>query len=369
VTSVSEALARAAEFVTTAPVLRAEPFGSGHVNATFRLTDEQGRRYLLQLISRHAFPRPDQVMANVRRVTQELAAVVPDPRRRLTLVPTRDGAWWLDAAGECWRVYQFIEDSTELPAPLTVGEVEAGGRALGEFLVQVAQIPAGDLFVTIEGFHDEPRYVARLRHAAERDVAGRAGAVRDEIERALSYEAVSHDVDDTAMPQRVTHNDAKMANILFDAATHEPLCVVDLDTVQPGLAVQDFGDGIRSGAATAAEDDPDVAAVSLSLPLFEGFARGYLGACGDLLEPAEIAHLRHGARLAALETSLRFLTDYLAGDVYFRIDHPTHNLDRARNQLALLADIDRHWDELGRIVDRIGRDLGLTRETGRPGRI
>jgi len=351
-----DALAWASQFATEFPPVSAERFGSGHVNDTYLVTDSVGGRNVLQRIGRQAFRHPEQVMANIVLVTGAMASKVPDPRRRLTLVPAKNGSWWaMSAEGDCWRMYRHIADSVELTPPITPGEFSAVGRAFGDFLVQVAAVPAAELYVTIPAFHDEPRYIGRLRAVASADPCGLAGAVQDDIARVLAYEAVSHDLDDAGLPLRVTHNDAKVANVLFDAATREPLCVVDLDTVQPGYSVNDFGDIVRSGAAMAPEDETDLSLVGFSPELFEACLEGYLAACGDILEPSEIAHLCDGARLMTLETSARFLTDHIEGDVFYHVGYPGQNLDRARNQAHLLADIDRHWQWMNQTVARITR--------------
>jgi len=348
-----QALQRARAFATGAPVVSAARYGSGHVNDTFKVTDRAGRQYVLQRINTTAFHHPEQVMDNIVRVTKAVAEQVADPRRRLALVPALDGSWWIGDGQQCWRMYDFIDGSGELESPLGEDELFLAGRAFGEFMVQVAVIPAEQLHVTIEAYHDEPRYIARLKAAVAADALGRAGAVRDEISRALAFEGISHDFDGTDMPLRVTHNDAKVSNVLFDAATRQPLCVVDLDTVQPGYAVNDFGDAIRSGATTAPEDEADLARVRFDIGLFAAFTRGYLEACGAVLLPSEIKNLRQGARLMTLETTLRFLTDYIEGDVYYHIDREGQNLDRARNQLTLLEDIQRNWDAMGRVLETI----------------
>ncbi|MCL2315965.1 MAG: aminoglycoside phosphotransferase family protein [Actinomycetia bacterium] len=345
----------AAAFALPGPVADAPPYGGGHVNRTYRVTCAGGERFVLQRINRRAFAVPEHVMENIVTVTRHLASRTTDPRASLRLVPTHDGSWWhTDAAGEVWRCYAFIEGSTELSSPLTPDKFRLVGHAFGRFLVDLDDLPVEGLHTTIPHYHDEPRYLARLRAAIAADPCGRVAEVGPEIARALSYEAASHDFDEPGlMPIRATHNDAKVSNLLVDATTGEALAVVDLDTVQPGYAVCDFGDAIRSGATTAPEDEPDPAKVRFVPDLFEAFAEGYLGACGDVLQPSEIAHLRHGARIMTLETTLRFLLDYLEGDVYYAIDHPTQNLDRARNQGALLDDLNAHWDDMGRIIDRL----------------
>ena len=342
----------AAGFATPHPVALAEPFGGGHVNKTFLVTDEAGGRYILQSVNAKAFSNPSDVMDNIVKVTTLIGRQVSDPRRRLTLVPTRDGGWWLGGpVGQCWRMYQYVDNTTELTPPVTEAEFAAVGKAFGEFLVQVSAIPGDQLHVTIEAFHDEPRYVAKLKRAVAADPVGRVHEMGAEIERALAFETISHDFDGTAMPLRVTHNDAKVSNVLFDANTREPLCVVDLDTVQPGYAVNDFGDAIRSGATSVSENEPDFGLVRFLPELFVAFTRGYLGACGAVLDESELASLARGARLMTLETTLRFLTDYIEGDVYYKISYETQNRDRARNQLALLEDMQQQWSLMNQLVE------------------
>ena len=347
----NSALEWARQFATAAPPVSATPFGSGHVNQTFQIEDALGRRYVLQSVNTRAFHQTPQIMENIVKVTKALALQVADPRRRLALVPAITGQWFLGGPDECWRMYDFIEGSSELTPPVTPDEFAAVGAAFGEFLVQVSVIPASEMNCPIPHFHDEPRYFRRLKAVVAADPMGRAGEMASEIKRTMVFEEISHDFDATTMPLRVTHNDAKMSNVLFDSVTREPLCVVDLDTVQPGYAVNDFGDAIRSGATTAAEDEPDPALVHFDIELFTAFVRGYLGVCKDVLEPTELANLRQGARLMTLETTLRFLTDYIEGDVYYRIDYPAHNRDRARNQLALLEDLQRNWQAMADAIE------------------
>jgi len=345
----TDAIGWARQFATTAAPVVATPFGSGHVNRTYLVVDAEGGRYVLQRVNTGVFTEPARLMENIVRVTTEIARQVGDHRRRLSLVPAKNGAWWL-GGDECWRMYHFIAGSTELTPPVTPAEFAAAGVAFGEFLVQVAAIPATDLHVVIPHFHDEPWYFGRLKSAISADPFGRRNDVASEIERTLGFEELSHDFDATAMPLRVTHNDAKISNVLLDAMTREPLCVVDLDTVQPGYAVNDFGDAIRSGATTVPEDAPDPALVHFDIGLFAAFTRGYLGACCDVLTAPEMANLRQGARLMTLETTVRFLTDYLEGDVYYRTSYATHNRDRARNQLALLEDLQRNWQAMAAVI-------------------
>jgi len=340
----------ARQFATRAAPVSATLFGSGHVNQTYLVVDEAGWRYVLQRLNTSVFRRPDHVMDNIVKVTAALARASNDPRRHLSLVPAKSGEWWL-GGDQCWRMYEFIEGSRELTPPVTPDEFAAVGAAFGEFLVAMSVIPASQIHVTIPHFHDEPRYFRHLKQALAVDPLGRAKDVASEIERALSFEQMGHYFDNTEMPLRVTHNDAKLSNVLFDASTHQPLCVVDLDTVQPGLAVNDFGDAIRSGATCALEDEPDLSLVHFDIGLFTAFTRGYLGACGQVLEACELANLRQGALLMTLETTLRFLIDYIEGDVYYHTSYATHNRDRARNQLALLEDMKSNWQSMADAIE------------------
>jgi Ser/Thr protein kinase RdoA (MazF antagonist) len=334
----------AARFATVGEPVSAERFGGGHVNDTFRVIDNSGRSYLLQRISRRAFKRPREVMENIVAVTAHLAAKSQHPRDHLTLVPARDGAWWVeDDQGDVWRLYDFIAGSMELPLPASPADFKLAGEAFGRFLLALSDLDAAGLHTTIEHYHDEPRWIERLKAVMAADPVGRLASVAAEAARVLAYEPDSHALDDPAgQPLRVTHNDAKLANVLFDTATRTPLCIVDLDTIQPGLAVNDFGDSIRSGACTAGEEEPDWRLVAFSPERFAAYAEGYLSQAGPVLTPAEIAALPTGARLMTLETSVRFLTDHIEGDVYYRIEREGQNLDRARNQLALLDDLTRH---------------------------
>lgn len=340
----------AGQFATSGQIAAVRPYGGGHVNDSYLVSTGTGARYVLQRLNQAAFRRPDQVMENIVAVTQHLVAKANGTRQHLTLVRTNQGNWWhTEHDGEVWRLFEFVPGALEQPGPADMFQV---GQAFGQFLIDLDDLPITSLHTTIADFHNELRYLAKLRATIAADPLGRVAQVGPEIQDALGYEAISHGFDDPdLMPLRVTHNDAKVSNILFDANSGQPLCVIDLDTVQPGWAVNDFGDAIRSGASTAPEDEPDTTKVAFSLELFQAFTRGYLGACGAVLAPSEIVHLRHGAALMTLETSLRFLTDYIEGDIYYRTTRAGQNLDRARNQLTLLADIEANWQSMGTVID------------------
>lgn len=341
------------KFLTKGAALSCEPYGNGHINATYLVkTDEE--QYILQRINHHIFQDVPGLMRNVERVTAFLAEKDPDPRHSLHLVPAKDGAAYVEAEGEFYRMYDFVHDSICLDAPETDEDFYQSAVAFGSFQRQLADFPANELSETIPRFHDTPNRYRALRAAIEKDALGRAASCREEIEFALTREAdaavMMNLLAAGELPLRVTHNDTKLNNVMLDAKTRKPLCVIDLDTVMPGLAANDFGDSIRFGANTGAEDEKDLKKISLSLARYEAFARGFLEACGMALTPKEIETLPWGAKLMTLECGVRFLTDYLEGDTYFRIHRPEHNLDRTRTQFALVADMEKKWTQMCDIV-------------------
>ena len=341
------------KFQTKGAALSCEPYGNGHINATYLVkTDEE--QYILQRINHHIFQDVPGLMRNVERVTAFLAEKDLDPRHSLHLVPAKDGAAYVEAEGEFYRMYDFVHDSICLDAPETDEDFYQSAVAFGSFQRQLADFPANELSETIPRFHDTPNRYRALRAAIEKDALGRAASCREEIEFALTREADAAVMINLLaageLPLRVTHNDTKLNNVMLDAKTRRPLCVIDLDTVMPGLAANDFGDSIRFGANTGAEDEKDLKKISLSLARYEAFARGFLEACGMALTPKEIETLPWGAKLMTLECGVRFLTDYLEGDTYFRIHRPGHNLDRTRTQFALVADMEKKWTQMCDIV-------------------
>lgn len=334
-----------------------ERYGNGHINETYHVKTDTGREYILQLINHHVFRDVPALMENITAVTRHLASRDSRPRHVLTLVPTADGETYAkDADGEYWRLYDFITESLCLDKPETAADFYQSGVAFGTFQNLLADFPADTLHETIPRFHDTPNRYANLHKAIKEDVCGRAANVQSEIERALGWEkdadALMSLYREGTLPLRVTHNDTKLNNVMLDAKTRQALCVIDLDTVMPGFAANDFGDSIRFGAATAAEDETDLSKMTMSLELYETYAKGFLGACGSRLTQTEIGSLPMGAKLMTLECGIRFLTDYLQGDVYFHIRRPGHNLDRCRTQLQLVADMETKWDKMCEIVEK-----------------
>jgi len=342
-------------FALSEEPISAENYGKGHINATYLVTTP-GARYILQRINNSIFTDVDGLMDNIQKVTGYLAERDSDPRHVLRVIPTKCGKPYAMVDGKPWRMYNYIEDNICLQSVENPDDFETAARAFGDFMNRLADFPAATLAETIKRFHDTPNRYTNFKNAINADKAGRLNNVRAEVEFALAREAdaavMVNMVNSGELPLRVTHNDTKLNNILLDAKTREPLCVIDLDTVMPGLAGNDFGDAIRFGASTAAEDEKDLSKVNFSLDLFEYYVRGYLGACRECLTDAEKDTLPMGAKLMTLECGVRFLTDYLEGDVYFHTDYPDHNLDRCRTQFKLVADMESKWSEMAKIIDK-----------------
>lgn len=336
----------------------AEPYGNGHINETYLVTTGE-KRFILQRVNGYVFPKPEDVMDNIERVTAFLKAQIEreggDPAREtLTLVKTHQGkCFTYDREGGLWRMYLFVEDTVSYDLPDTPALFELSGEAFGKFQRQMGGFPADSLHETIHDFHNTPARYRQLEDAIARNEAGRLGSVTAEIEFCRQYEREVHALLDAMeageIPLRVTHNDTKLNNVLLDRQTGRGVCVIDLDTVMPGLAAYDFGDSIRFGAATAAEDERDLSKMSIDLKLFRVYTSGYLKACPGLTDK-EVELLPLGAKIITLELAVRFLTDYLNGDCYFKTDYEEHNLVRARTQMKLVADMERKWSQMQQIV-------------------
>lgn len=352
----------AREFALLGEFLGAEPYGSGHINDTYRLAYQQAGvpvRYILQRINHNIFRNPGALMDNILRVTGHLAAKLngqPDAQRRvLTLVPTRSGGGWhADADGNHWRVYLFIENGRTYDAVESPGQAFQAARAFGDFQGLLADLPAPRLHDTIPDFHHTPTRFEALVAAIEADVAGRAEQCRPEIDFILAREQVTGILLDANLPERVTHNDTKFNNVILDDTTGEGLCVIDLDTVMPGLALYDFGDMVRTTTSPAKEDERDLSKVAMQFPMFEALVRGYLSAAGGFLTSREKELLVFSGKLISLETGIRFLTDFLSGDVYFKVHREGHNLDRCRTQFRLVESIERQEGQMNRLMEQIG---------------
>ena len=337
------------------------PFGNGHINDTFLVTAEGTEdRYILQRINGYVFVKPAEVMENIRHVTDFLRRKITeeggDPRREtMLLIPARNGALFVtDEEGSVWRSFLFVPDTMSPDLPDSPEMLEECGRVFGLFSQRLLDYPADTLYETIAGFHDTPHRMEQLEDAARRNAAGKLDTVEEELrfarERGPETSALLDQYRHGILPLRVTHNDTKVNNILIDRHTGKAVCVVDLDTVMPGLLAYDFGDAIRVGASTAAEDERDLSKVWLDLDKIQAFARGYLRELGPVLEKPEILSLAKGAWMMTFENGIRFLADPLNGDVYFKIHRPDQNLDRARAQFALALEMERNMARMEQIL-------------------
>ena len=341
----------------SAPV-SSERYGCGHINETYLVVTESGRRYILQKISNRAFPDVAGLQENIAAVTAFIHTKTDDPYGALTLIPTDEGKAWLHwGENSDWRVYDFIEGAVCLQKPETAEDFYQSAIAFGTFQQQLAEFPAHTLHETIKNFHNTPDRFRIFKEVLAKDVMGRAKDVQAEIEFALAHEEMGSRLvgllKEGKLPLRVTHNDTKLNNVMLSEAERKPMCVIDLDTTMPGLSAYDFGDSIRFGAATAAEDEKDLSKMEMDLDLFRIFTRGFLTACPGLTEEERKA-LPLGAMTMTLECGVRFLTDYLDGDHYFGIHRPDHNLDRCRTQFKLVRDMETKWDEMMKIVAEEG---------------
>lgn len=341
-----------------------EPLAGGHINESYIVTliDNRGRgRFVLQRLNPGVFRQPERVMENIRRVTAHLAERLRDQgaddvdRRVIPPIPSRDGrAYVLDETGGCWRLCRFIEGSRVHPAVESPQVAHEAGRAFGEFQRLLSDLPGPRLYETIPAFHDTPLRYEALERAVEADPLGRAASANAEIEFARSRRGFANVLRDLhahgAIAERIVHNDAKITNVLFDAGAERAICVVDLDTVMPGLGLYDFGDMVRSMTCPAAEDERDLSRVELREELFEAVARGYSAGAGDLLTPTERKHLVAAGKLITLEQGVRFLTDYLEGDRYYQTRRTGQNLDRCRTQFKLVASIERQQQSVERVA-------------------
>lgn len=339
-------------------------WGNGHINDTFLLIYQIGKmgrlKIILQKMNKVVFPKPVEVMENVMGVTRFLYKKIEeaggDPMREtLNVIPAVDGCpYYQDEDGEYWRAYIYISDARSFDAPETLEDFYESAYSFGKFQSMLSDYPAETLHETIEKFHDTRNRFANFKKALEADIMGRAAEVQEEIQFVLDREAdagVFVDmIEKKELPLRVTHNDTKLNNIMLDNVTRKGICVVDLDTVMPGLAMYDFGDSIRSGASTGAEDEKDLSKISCDMELFEVYTKGFLEGCGHKLTEKEVELFPMGAKLMTYECGMRFLTDYLEGDVYYKIHRPEHNLDRARTQFKLVADMEAKWDIMQDIV-------------------
>lgn len=341
------------------------PFGNGHINDTYLVRFRYGGKtvkYIMQRINNGVFKNPEQVMSNIINVTSFLRNQIIDDggdpeRETLNVIKTKDGkGFYIDGYGSFWRAFVFIADAVSLDLPEDDNDFYQSAVAFGNFQHRLGSFPANELFETIPDFHNTPVRYDNLIKAIERNASGRADNAKAEIEFAKERREFTNILEDSfakgLIPKRVTHNDTKMNNVMLDKDTREPVCVVDLDTIMPGYSVNDFGDSIRFGASTAAEDEKDLSKVHFDIGLFETYTRGFLKGCGGSLTQNEIMLLPVGAKMMTLECGMRFLTDYIDGDAYFKTAYEEHNLVRCRTQFKLVSEMEEQWDAMQKIVEK-----------------
>ena len=341
------------------------PYGNGHINDTYLLTfrTEEGiKRFILQKMNKNIFTKPVELMENVSGVTSWLKKKIQEnggdvTRETLNLVASKDGKpYYVDSVGDYWRVYLFIENATCFDVVENENDFYQSAVAFGHFQGLLADYPAETLHETIVNFHNTVDRFEKFKAALKADAFGRAAEVQEEIKFVLDREKLTHTLCDLQnsgrLPLRVTHNDTKLNNIMIDNATGKAICVIDLDTVMPGLSVNDFGDSIRFGASTAQEDERDLSKVSCDLHLYEVYVKGFIEGCNGALTDLELDMLPMGAVLMTFECGMRFLTDYLEGDHYFKIHREGQNLDRARTQFKLVKDMEEKMSQMKSIVEK-----------------
>lgn len=358
----------ALQFAVYGDFVGIEAFGTGHINRTFLFSMNQGGRfvrYVLQLLNTFAFREPHLLMDNIVRVTAHLRSRLAAEgatelsRRVLNVVPSREGSpFHIDADGGFWRCYLFIEGVSSSDLMDSPAKAFVLGQAVGRFQYLLSDLPGPRLVETIPGFHDSRKRYAAFERSLANDRAGRARLVGPEIEffkaNEEGFDRIVAALESGAIPERIAHNDTKISNLLLDDETGEAICVIDLDTVMPGSSTYDFGDLARTVATSTAEDDPDSSKMELVMPMYEALARGFArgtGATGGnsssgFLTRTERELLPYAARILTMLMGIRFLTDYLEGDVYYQVARMHHNLDRSRTQIALIRSMDRNWDEM-----------------------
>lgn len=336
----------------------AERYGRGHINDTFLVSVNRkngNARFILQRINEHVFKDPVSLMENVHRITTHLQAKSDDVRSCLSLVSCAgDRYLYDDEKGGFWRAYPFIEGARTFDKAKSTTQAREAAAMFGQFQNLLRDLPPPRLHETIPDFHNTPARYRQFHEALERDSHNRVQKCKTEIDCALAYEVTAGRLIDLEsagiLPERIAHNDTKLNNVMFDEESGKAICVIDLDTVMPGLVLYDFGDLVRSATASASEDEAELSQIGMRMDYFKALAEGYLSTAIDFLTAAEIENLPMAGKIITIETGVRFLTDYLAGDRYFRIHSPNQNLDRCKAQFALLASIDAQFEEMQQVV-------------------
>lgn len=359
------------QFQIYGEILRAEACKIGHINETYIATYGQGGipvRYVHQKINKNVFKKPDEVMGNMMRVTNHIREHLEKEsesevtRKVITIIPTRDGQpFYRDPNGDFWRTFLFVENVKSYEAVESPGQAVEAGRGFGKFQKCLTGLEGDRLFETIPYFHHSRKRFEAFKRALEEDRYNRASQAKKEIDFAIKNEPIVdvllNAFEAGEIPERITHNDTKFNNVLLDVNSGKAMCVVDLDTVMPGLALYDFGDMVRTTTSPTLEDEKDLSRVNMRMEMFEGLAKGYLGETGKVMTPGEIKYVAFSGKLMPLTIGLRFLTDFLSGDFYFRVHRPGHNLDRCRTQFKLVQSVIEQEDAMESVVQSIMKQL------------
>ncbi len=359
----------ASHFDIDGEIAKVEECLNGHINRTYFLTYDTGKRYVMQMVNTDIFKMPDEVMENIVGVTEHIrqgyiAHGVDPNRRALNVIWTKSGKWaHTDRRGIYWRMYDYVEGSDCFMKVESADMFEKVGYAFGQFQMQLKDFDASKLHESIPNFHNTEKRFEDLLTAIRENRSGRAHLAQNEIEFALDRKDITafinRGIKDGSLSLRVTHNDTKLNNIMVDCETGEGICVIDLDTVMPGCVLADFGDSIRFGASSTAEDERDLDRVYCRLDMFEAYARGFIRGLDGSLSDSELSALPMGAIILTYETGIRFLSDYLDGDTYFRTEYPEHNLVRARNQFKLVADMESKLSEMRALIEKIKKENNI----------
>ena len=360
VISLDKSLKAIKQFTFKGTPVGCAPYGNGHINDTFIVTcreDFKTYKYIMQRVNTDVFPDIEAIVSNVSLVTAFLKKSATEKRAVLDVIPTRNGKFlYRDEDDLCWRAEAFIDNSICLERPESNKDFYECGIAFGDFVKRLDDFPVEAIKETIKDFHNTEKRYRKFLSAVAKNKVGRASSVEAEIafinERADFYSLFRTEYEAGNLPLRVTHNDTKCNNVMLDKETRKALCVIDLDTIMPGFSVNDFGDSIRFGANTADEDEKDIIKVKLDIELFKAFAEGFIKGSGGLLKKTEVMLLPEGAKMMTIECGMRFLTDYLQGDTYFKTSYPEHNLVRCRTQLKLVEEMEKNWDTLKEIVSK-----------------
>ena len=350
------------EFDIAGSVIEIKPYGSGHINDTLLIKyDQNGNevKYILRKINNYVFKEPKKIIENTQKVTNHIRQKLVEAnesdidRKVLTLLKSKKGNYYYSEENDFWNMFQFIEDAYSVDKVNTEQQAYEAAKAYGKFQKYLSDFDASSCHITIKDFHNLENRIIAFEEIIKLDPKKRVAGISNEIEVAKKYEYLKDDykrIEKKKLQIRITHNDTKINNIMLDDETNKGLCVVDLDTVMPGVILNDFGDMVRSFTSPGLEDEKDFSKVTMRLSVFDSLAKGYLEEIKDDLTKDEIDNLALGSKIIVYEQAIRFLTDYINGDVYYRVDYDLHNLNRARNQFALLDSIEAQFDEMEKII-------------------